>query len=124
MIETNQRFTGHWMMFDHEQRVPLSTGVHLWAGPASCGFELSDGRGGEAERIAFDDRRIVWAITCMIRLMRRKAYRVTPVPAIAKPRARGRHNQLCAECGGQGEAYVDDRLVTCPACDGNRYTRR
>lgn len=76
--DLTHRFTGHWMMFDHEERIALSAGVHLWATDTECGFEMSDGRGGDAQRIRFDDKKIVWAMTCMIRLMRRQAYRVEP----------------------------------------------
>ena len=123
MSDTTHRFTGHWTLFDHEQRIALSAGVHLWAGPASCGFEMSDGRGGGAERIEFDQRQIVWAVTCMIRLMRRKAYRSMPPAAASKPRARARLTRICQECSGTGEAYIDDRLVRCPACRGSRYLR-
>lgn len=30
MPDLTQRFTGHLMLFDHEQRVTLSAGARLW----------------------------------------------------------------------------------------------
>lgn len=123
MFDRDQRFTGHFLLFDHDQRIALSTGVQMWAGPVSCGFEMSDGRGGGLERVEFEQRQIVWAMTCMIRLMRRRAYRATTPRATSKPRARRQLTRICPECGGQGETEVEDRLTTCPVCGGARWVR-
>ncbi len=123
MPDLTQRFTGHLMLFDHEQRVTLSAGARLWVGPASCGFDLADGHGGEWRRLVFEQRQIVWAMTCMVRLLRRQAYRVETVAPVSKRRARRRLTRICGECAGAGETYVDDCLVTCPLCHGKRTVR-
>lgn len=64
-------FEGMWSSYDHTNRVLIGNRIELWATRTKCGMTcrpvLNDDDPGE--RIEFDDRRIVWAFTCIMRLM-------------------------------------------------------
>ena len=69
--EIVERFSGHWTTYDHPNRIVLGNSVELWATRTACGMTCRPAGGDDpGERIEFDDRRIVWAFTCMMRLMR------------------------------------------------------
>jgi len=70
--EPHGRFSGCWSSYDHTNRVLLGNRIELWATRTRCGMTCRPVLGDDpGERIEFDDRRIVWAFTCMMRLMLR-----------------------------------------------------
>ncbi|MBA3274443.1 MAG: hypothetical protein H0T72_01520 [Chloroflexia bacterium] len=64
------RFEGMWSSYDHTNRVLIGNRIELWATRTRCGMTCRPVLGDDpGERIEFDDRRIVWAFTCIMRLM-------------------------------------------------------
>lgn len=69
------RFSGHCSTYDHTNRVIVSNRIELWSTGKRCGMTCRPLLGDDddpGERIEFDDRRIVWAFGCMMRLMLRQ----------------------------------------------------
>lgn len=66
-------FDGMWYTFDQANRVLVGNRIELWATRTKCGMTCRPLLGEDpGERIEFDDRRIVWAFTCLMRLMLRQ----------------------------------------------------
>ncbi len=75
--QPTDRLVGHWTMYDQATREILSNDVELWASPTECGVVI--GNGDDRRAIHFDDKKIVWALTCMIRLMRKHGASRSPM---------------------------------------------
>ena len=69
----DHQLAGHWLMYDQVNRELVGNFVEMWATDTECGFIMSDGLGGPREMIRFDQPHVVWAMTCMMRMMRRQA---------------------------------------------------
>ncbi len=74
--ELVERFSGHWSTYDHTNRIFLGNSVELWATRTTCGMTCRTAGGDDlGERIEFEDPKIAWAFTCMMRLMRGEGLR-------------------------------------------------
>ena len=47
----------------------VSRSFELWTTASDCAVVMDDGQGGERRQIVFDQPQVVWAFTCMTRLM-------------------------------------------------------
>ncbi|MDQ3657426.1 MAG: twin-arginine translocation signal domain-containing protein [Chloroflexota bacterium] len=68
-----EAFEGFWSTYDQVNNRFLANHIALWAERDRCGM-TAGGINADipGERIEFEDPKIVWAITCMMRLMRKQ----------------------------------------------------
>lgn len=68
-------FNGALTTYDHTDQAVLSNMIEMRVSPGTVEIVMGDGLDGPRKRIRFDDKKIVWAFTCMVRLMRKQALR-------------------------------------------------
>ncbi len=75
-VQEVELFEGFWSTYDRGHTRFLANHIVLWAEPGRCGMTAGGiDTGMPGERIEFEDPRIAWAFTCMMRLMRSQGLR-------------------------------------------------
>ena len=62
------------MAYDSQREAVVSGSFEVWTSANGCAFVMSDGQGGERRQIVFDQAQVVWAFTCMTRLMQSQGH--------------------------------------------------
>ena len=68
-LDPSHLFIGHLMAYDSDREAVVSNNFQLWTTANGCAVVMDDGQGGERRQIVFDQPQVVWAFTCMTRLM-------------------------------------------------------
>ncbi len=73
-VQDLEAFTGFWSTYDQVNQRFLANHIKLWATHDRCGMTASSHEAGDpGQRIEFEDPKIAWAFTCMMRLMRKNS---------------------------------------------------
>jgi len=74
-VQGLESFEGFWSTYDQVNQRFLTNHVKLWATHDRCGMTVSSHEAGvPGRRIEFEDPKIAWAFTCMMRLMRNQSH--------------------------------------------------
>ena len=68
-VDPSHLFIGRLMAYDSQREAVVSNNFELWTTANGCAFVMGDGQGEERRQIVFDQPDVVWAFTCMTRLM-------------------------------------------------------
>ncbi len=73
-VQPLESFEGFWSTYDQVNQRFLANHIKLWATHDRCGMIASSHEAGDpGQRVDFEDPKIVWAVTCMMRLMRNQS---------------------------------------------------
>ena len=73
-VQPLESFEGFWSTYDQVNQRFLANHIKLWATHDRCGMTASSHEAGDpGQRIDFEDPKIAWAFTCMMRLMRNQS---------------------------------------------------
>lgn len=67
------------MAYDSQREAVVGGSFELWTKASGCAVVMDDGQGGERRQIVFDQPEVVWAFTCMTRLMQSQGHDETAV---------------------------------------------
>lgn len=62
-------FIGRLMAYDSQREAVVSNNFEFWTTAHGAAIVMDDGQGGERRSIVFDQPQVVWAFTCLARLM-------------------------------------------------------
>ncbi len=60
---------GHLMAYDSDREAVVSGSFELWTTTTGCAFVMGNRQGEERRQIVFDQPDVIWAFTCMMRLI-------------------------------------------------------
>ena len=70
---------GRLMAYDSQREAVVNGSFELWTTANGCAVVMDDGQGGERRGIVFEQPQVVWAFTCMTRLMQSQGHYKTAV---------------------------------------------
>ncbi len=73
-LDASHLFIGSLMAYDSDREAVVSGSFELWTTVNGCAVVMDDGQGGERRQIVFDQPQVVWAFTCMTRLMQSQGH--------------------------------------------------
>jgi len=62
------------MAYDSDREAVVSGSFELWTTATGCAFVMGDGQGEERRQIVSDQPDVVWAFTCMMRLIQSQGH--------------------------------------------------
>ena len=60
---------GHLMAYDSGREAVVSGSFELWTTTTGCAFVMGNRQGEDRRQIVFDQPDVIWAFTCMMRLI-------------------------------------------------------
>ncbi len=68
-VDPSHAFFAHISAYDSQREAFMSANMQIWTTANGCAVVMDDGQGGERCQIVFDQPQVVWAFTCLARLM-------------------------------------------------------
>ncbi len=65
---------GHLMAYDSDREAVVSGSFELWTTATGCAFVVGNRQGEERRQIVFDQPQVVWAFTCLARLIQQQGH--------------------------------------------------
>ncbi len=72
--EPSHTLLGHLMAYDSDREAVVSGSFELWTTATGCAFVMGNRQGEERRQILFDQPQVVWAFTCMTRLIQSQGH--------------------------------------------------
>jgi len=60
---------GYLMAYDSDREAIVSGAFELWTTATGCAFVMGNRQGEDRRQIVFDQPDVIWAFTCMLRLI-------------------------------------------------------